>query len=73
MALVLAAGCGLAGCEGVPTEEADQARRGVEQARQAEADKYAAEEFAQLTDSLRVGRSPPARPGEQGTPRAGGG
>jgi hypothetical protein len=55
MALVLAAGCGLAGCEGVPTEEADQARRGVEQARQAEADKYAAEEFAQLTDSLRVG------------------
>lgn len=45
----------LAGCEGAPVEEADKARRGVEEARQAEADKYAVEEFAQLTDSLRVG------------------
>lgn len=53
MALVLAAG--LAGCEGVPIEQADKARRGVEEARQAEADKYAAEDFAQLEDSLRVG------------------
>lgn len=52
MALVL---CGLAGCEGAPLEQADQARRGVEEARQAEADKYAAAEFAQLADSLRVG------------------
>ena len=55
MALVLAAGCGLAGCEGAPVEQADKARRGVEEARQAEADKYAAEDFAQLEDSLRVG------------------
>lgn len=55
LALALAAGCGLAGCEGTPVEQADQARRGVEDARQAEADKYAAEEFAQLVDSLRVG------------------
>ncbi len=55
MALVLAAGCGLAGCEGAPTEQADQARRGVEDARQVEADRYAAEEFAQLADSLRAG------------------
>lgn len=55
MALALAAGCGLAGCEGAPTEQVDQARRGVEEARQAEADKYAAEAFAQLVDSLRVG------------------
>lgn len=53
MALALAAG--LAGCEGAPIEQADKARRGVEEARQAEADKYAAEEFAQLADSLRVG------------------
>ena len=55
MALVLATGCGLAGCEGAPVEEADKARRVVEEARQAEADKYAAEDFAQLEDSLRVG------------------
>ena len=55
MALALAAGCSLAGCEGVPVEQADRARRGVEEARQAEADKYAAEDFAQLEDSLRVG------------------
>ena len=55
MVLVLATGCGLAGCEGAPVEEADKARRAVEEARQAEADKYAAEDFAQLEDSLRVG------------------
>lgn len=55
MALVLALGCGLAGCEGAPTEQADQARRGVDEARQIEADRYAPEEFAQLADSLRVG------------------
>jgi len=45
----------LAGCEGAPVEQVDRARRGVEKARQAEADKYAPEEFAQLADSLRVG------------------
>ena len=55
MALALAAGCSLAGCEGAPVEQADRARRGVEEARQAEADKYAAEEFARLEDSLRAG------------------
>lgn len=55
MVLVLATGCGLAGCEKAPVEEADKARRAVEEARQAEADKYAAEDFAQLEDSLRVG------------------
>lgn len=53
MALVLASG--LAGCERAPLEEADKARRGVQEARQGEADKYAAEDFAQLEDSLRVG------------------
>jgi hypothetical protein len=53
MALALA--LALAGCEGAPVEEADRARRGVEEARQAEADQYAAEAFAQLSDSLRVG------------------
>jgi hypothetical protein len=45
----------LAGCAGAPVEEADKARRGVEEARRAEAEKYAAEGFAQLADSLRVG------------------
>ncbi|MBI2503611.1 MAG: hypothetical protein HYW07_10320 [Candidatus Latescibacteria bacterium] len=55
MALVLAAGCGLAGCEGAPVEQVEGARREVDAARQAEADKYAAEEFAQLEDSLRAG------------------
>jgi hypothetical protein len=53
MALALAAG--LAGCEGAPVEQADKAKRGVEEARQAEGDQYAAEAFAQLVDSLRVG------------------
>ena len=55
MMLVLAGCGGLAGCEGAPVEEADKARRAVEEARLAEADKYTAEDFAQLEDSLRVG------------------
>ena len=55
MVLVLAAGCCLASCEGAPMDKAAEAKGAVEEARQAEADKYAAEAFVQLEDSLRVG------------------
>lgn len=45
----------LSGCEGAPVQKAEDAKRAVEAARRAEAEKYAAQEFAQLEDSLKAG------------------
>lgn len=47
--------CGVWGCSRAPVQKVEDARRAVESARRAEAEKYAAQEFRELEDSLKVG------------------